>query len=98
MQILINIPKEQYISLNPKSRNDVIEVVDDVLIIDAIKNGIPLPEHHSDLIERSSLNVDNLDCAYDSNFELDFGRLYTLDVVKMIEKAPTIIPATKEGE
>ena len=90
MQILIEIPKEYYEALQEISDDNCIA---DMLII---KYGKPLPEHHSDLIERSSLDVDNLDRAYGPNCELDFGRLYTQDVIEMIERAPTIIPATKE--
>ena len=93
MQIVINMSKENLDKLKRFGPN-AINIID---LCGAVVGGTPLPEQHSDLIERSSLDVDNLDCAYDSNFELDFGRLYTLDVVKMIENAPTIIPATKEG-
>ena len=42
------------------------------------------------LIDADALDIDNLNRAYDDNFELDFGRLYTADVIDMIANAPTI--------
>ena len=84
MQIVISVPDEWLEGTQPNLYD----------VMGAVMNGTPLPESHSDLIERSSLDVDNLDRAYGPSCELDFGRLYTQDVIEMIEKAPTIIPAT----
>ena len=42
MKLLIEIPEEQYRTLNAKSQNDVVAVVDDALLIKAIRNGKPL--------------------------------------------------------
>ena len=52
MQIVIDIPEEQYRTLNAKTQNDVVDVVDNRLLINAIKNGTPLPKGHGDLIDR----------------------------------------------
>jgi len=97
IELVIKIPEEAKQAFDCAESNDLKGSYYDFggIIGNAIKNGIPLPEHHSDLIERSSLDVDNLDRAYGPNLELDFGRLYTQDVIEMIEKAPTIVPATK---
>lgn len=64
-------------------------------IITAITYGTPLPKGYGRLIDADALDIDNLDRAYDNNFELDFGRLYTADVIDMIANAPTIIEADK---
>lgn len=52
MQILIDIPESQYKTLNAKTQEDVVDVIDDKLLIDAIKNGVPLPKGHGNLIQR----------------------------------------------
>lgn len=53
MKLVIDIPKEQYITFNAKSQKEVLAVIDHNLLIKAIKNGTPLPKGHGDLIERS---------------------------------------------
>lgn len=58
MQIVIDIPEEQYITLNAKSQEEVLTVIDVSLLIKAIKNGTPLPKGHGDLIDRSKLVPD----------------------------------------
>ena len=58
MQIVIDIPEEQYITLNAKSQEEVLTVIDISLLIKAIKNGTPLPKGHGDLIDRSKLVPD----------------------------------------
>ena len=67
-------------------------------VMDALIHGTPLPKGHGDLIDRSELNTDNLDRGFDDNFELHYGQVYLEDVDKMIENAPTIIEADKEGD
>ena len=49
MQIVIDIPESQYKTLNAKTQEDVVDVIDDKLLIDAIKNGVPLPKGHGRL-------------------------------------------------
>ena len=50
MQIVIDIPEEQYVTLNAKSQDEVLTVVDHALLIKAIKDGTPLPKGHGRLI------------------------------------------------
>lgn len=42
MQLVIDIPKEQYATLNAKTQKEVLAVIDFSLIIKAVKNGTPL--------------------------------------------------------
>lgn len=58
MQVVIDIPEEQYITLNAKSQEEVLTVIDISLLIKAIKNGTPLSKGHGDLIDRSKLVPD----------------------------------------
>ena len=44
MKIVIDVPKEQYITINATTQKDVVTVIDDRLRIKAIKNGTPLPD------------------------------------------------------
>lgn len=93
IELVIKIPKEIY-----ESSKRECEETDD-LIIDtftlAIGNGTPLPKGHGKLIDADALDIDNLDRAYDDDFELDLGRLYTADVISMIDNAHPIIEADK---
>lgn len=44
IELVIKIPEAQYRALNAQSQDDVVAVVDDALLIKAIKNGKPLDE------------------------------------------------------
>lgn len=90
IELVIKIPEEDFERCKKRfqMRIDIMG--------DAIANGTPLPKGHGRLIDSDALDIDNLNRAYGDNFELDFGRLYTTDVVDMIAKAPTIIEADKE--
>jgi len=57
MQIVIDIPDEQFITLNAKTQKEVISVIDHKLLISAIQNGIPLPKGHGDLIDRDNIEI-----------------------------------------
>ena len=46
MKLVVEIPEEQYITLNAKSQEEVVAVLDYTLLVNAIKNGIPLPKGH----------------------------------------------------
>ena len=46
IELVIKIPEEQYRTLNAKSQNDVVAVIDNALLIKAIKNGTPIPKGH----------------------------------------------------
>ena len=55
MQIVIDIPDEQYQTLTAKTQKDVIAVIDYKLLINAINNGTPLPKGHGRLIDVDDL-------------------------------------------
>ena len=75
MQIIIDIPKH-YIGMLGYS-NENIEV-----ILDAVRNGTPLPKGHGRLIDADAIDT----------------RFSDPEVVETLEEAPTIIPADKEGK
>lgn len=85
MQIVIDITEEYYKILHKIP--DAYSTTDMLLI----KYGTPLPEHHSDLIERDAL-LDDVQ---------DYGegqcKLMLLDP-HYVRRARAIISATKEGE
>ena len=83
MKLLIEIPDEQYRTLNAKSQNDVVAVVDDTLLIEAIRHGTPLPEHHGRLIDAEVACPNHTECV-----------MCPVAIVCPICAAPTIIPAT----
>ena len=60
-------------------------------IIDALKNGTPLPKGHGRLIDENEL-IDEIVCE-----EID-GRYYDIIYAHSIYDAPTIIEADKEDE
>lgn len=83
MQIVIDIPKEYYKAIMEIPVN---QSTADMLII---KYGTPLPEHHSDLIERDAL-LDNI-----KDYGEGQSKLMLIDPY-YVRRAETIIPATKE--
>lgn len=82
MKLLVEIPEEQYRTLNAKSQNDVVTVIDDALLIQAIKNGIPLPKGHGNLIDKDAL----------------IGKIHGVKSIGAVLDAPIIIGADKEYE
>ena len=76
MQIVIEIPKEDYEYLKAHHSHEVFYG-------DAIANGIPLPEHYGDLVDKDKLKK----CIPSE----EFGALFA------VENAPTIIPATERS-
>ena len=58
MQLVIEIPEEQYITLNAKSQEEVLTVIDVSLLIKAIKNGTPLPKGHGRLVDSDDMIAD----------------------------------------
>ena len=57
-------------------------------VIDALRNGIPLPEHHGRLIDENEL-IDEIVCE-----EIE-GRYYDVIYAHSVYDAPTIIEADK---
>lgn len=83
MQIVIDIPEEYYEAI---MKIPVYQSTADMLII---KNGTPLPKGHGRLIDAEVL------CDY---FWNNKSKLYThKDLRIVIDNAPTIIEAEKEG-
>ena len=73
IELVIKIPEEQYRTLNAKSQSDVVTVIDNTLLIKAIKNGVPLPKGHWKYL--ASGNARHLycsECKYGALFESDF--------------------------
>lgn len=65
-------------------------------VIDAVKNGTPLPEHHGDLIDRNTievLRIGNIKREYDKGFDAGVTCM-----VNRILDAPTIIETDKESK
>ena len=73
IELVIRIPEEMYRTLNAKSQDDVVTVIDDALLIKAIKNGKPLPKGYGRLFdERDIVN---------GNYQIIGGRIYELEPV-----------------
>ena len=73
IELVIRIPEEQYRTLNAKSQDDVVAVIDNALLIKAIKNGTPLPKGHTRLF-------DERDIVY-GNYQIIGGRIYELEPI-----------------
>lgn len=91
MEIVIKIPEWKYKSIcegvEASKRCGVVGI--DFNIHEAIRNGIPLPEHHGDLIDRDNIEVlrlGNLTRQYDKGFDAGVTCM-----VNRILDAPTII-------
>lgn len=100
MQIVIDIPQDTYIAtcnesmLPPDVRN----------VVNAIKNGTPLPKGHGDLIDRSkiykAIPAEEDNCA-GMGMTLEEMDAYNDGIDAMylcIKGAPTIIKADNESE
>ena len=86
MQIVIEMDKEDFELLKSVKNTSVLMLTESKAVL-AVKTGTPLPEHHSDLIERDALR----NKMWKDNVE-GYAAVYLED----IDNAPTIIPATKE--
>lgn len=90
MQIVIEIDSELFDAIH----DGYIESNDHFYVMDAVKNGTPLPEHHGRLVD-----IDNVEVVktLDPKHEYTKGFNAGVDhVINAIYNAPTIIPATKE--
>lgn len=97
MQIVIEIPEEAKQAFDCAESNDLKGCYYDHggIIGNAIKNGTPLPEHHGRLIDVNVLyELFRGRCAG----RCDVCALWTVEGCQHLKEAPTIIPATKEGE
>ena len=96
MQIIIEIPDEMY----QNAKQDML--CGSEIIVNAIKNGTPLPEHYGDLIDRSELlkqyGLENATKYGNKGAEQQkhsYSTMMMYEIADMIKDAETIIPATK---
>lgn len=89
MELVCNIPNELYKKWEA-SRFTLAEAVE---FVDCVMNGIPLPKHHGDLVDRNSFEY--LKTLHDAIH----GKMSWSDALHKIRySAPTIIPATRGEE
>ena len=98
MQIVIDISEKEYEQLQNKISTCHPNMISRLERI--IYNGIPLPEHHGELIDRDVLHYF---CDYNNGIGCDKicrcdGCNHYVIQERTINGIPTIIPATKEGE
>lgn len=80
MKLVVEIPEEQYITLNAKTQEEVVAILDYTLLVNAIKNGILIPKGHGRIIDESNIKA----CEWDGFLKI------------MKTNAPTIVEADKE--
>lgn len=84
MKIVVDIPKETYEALVINQYCGSKSNLENIIV-----NGIPLPEHHGDLIDRDNIEVlrlGNLTRQYDKGFDAGVTCM-----VNRILDAPTVI-------
>ena len=87
IKLVIKIPKEQYSLIMQSHRSDVEHFIDKEAMMYAIKNGIPLPKGHGDLVDASKIQFKNTD------FDTYGDSCRAFDAIDL---ADTIIEADKE--
>ena len=87
MKIVIEIPKYVY----EHAKENTEDSRDEGIAMDAIRGGIPLPEHYGDLVDKGDI-LHDLDC----DEEMRLGKNVEW-VREVIRNAPTIIKASEEG-
>ena len=90
IEVVIKIPErihygiEKGITVNGSKASQIL--------IDAVKNGIPLPKGHGRLIDADAIK------KHYPIMENDFGMVFNEHLHKELDNEPTIIKADKEGE
>ncbi len=99
IELVIKIPESQYKTLHAKTQADVVDVIDDKLLIDAIKNGMPLSKGHGDLVDRKEL-LSHEKCTYRYDCPGSSCDKCSDNCVEVrdIENAKPVIKASKEIE
>lgn len=87
IELVIKIPESQYKTLNAKTQEDVVDIIDDKLLIDAIKNGTSLSKGHGRLIDADELFWD-----IQTDEQMRLGE-HLAWVKERIDEASTIIEA-----
>ena len=78
MKLLIEIPEEQYRTLNAKSQNDIVTAIDDALLIKAIRNGKPL----DDVLDEIKAKIeDESYLSYDDNPRHIIDESWVLEII-----------------
>ena len=90
MKLVIDINDNEYMGIK-KYPNNITSYPVTIHIYDAIRNGILLPEHYGDLIDREAIKKRAMFVSGD-NVAIEGVEVVT---VGMIDNAETIIPATK---
>lgn len=54
MKIVIDISENQYKTLNAKTQDDIVDVIDHGALINAIKNGTPLPKRTGKWLDKKT--------------------------------------------
>lgn len=89
MKLIVDISDEEYSALQSASYYSF----DKYAAYLAMKNGVPLPEHHGDLIDRNTievLRIGNIKREYDKGFDAGVTCM-----VNRILDAPTIIEGSE---
>lgn len=91
MQIVIDIPEEEYRRMKEKSMFGRVDVWKD-----AIRNGIPLPKGHGDLKDARELleHIDNMPSELTGDYRRMIRKVLLMEYIK--DSLPTIIEADKE--
>ena len=87
MKIVIEIPEERYRLYKFKAEHHVSDAQFDLHNI--IAKGIPLPEHHGDLVDKGDI-LHDIDC--DEEMRLGKNAEWVREVIR---NAPTVIKATE---
>ena len=88
MKVIIDIPEEQFTTLNAKTQADIVAVVDHGVLIKAIKDGTPIPKGHGDLIDRKGL-LDDL-------YSRDYTKFTHRDFVALVHYANAVVKGGKQ--
>ena len=103
MKLIIDIPEEIYDFVQNTSfvedENTLFKQTSDERqktlylfdILDAIRNGTPIPEHHGRLIDEQQI-IDRFKPVE----EFEYWRIGLDGLINVLSDAPTIIPADKE--
>lgn len=98
-ELVIKIPEEQYRTLNATTQNDVVTAIDHALLLEAIKNGTPLPEGHGRLGDLDALEKEIINGIKAGNYEEGYENFPHInnvdDCVECVKYADTIIEADK---
>ena len=88
MKIIVDIPEDDYYGILQYAELKVNTEFENLMIV-AIKNGIPLPKGHGDLIDLEEVRDRYVNIIKVSNSELENLRM----LAEILDTSPTIIKA-----